>query len=490
MSQSTDLALGNQTGSAFRAELNSVLAAIGSNHKGNTTPTYALAGMQWIDESGTPWEVYYYDGTDNIMLGKIDPATDKFWLSGQADATELSGVPTVKQIQNGSVKHATTAGSSNAYTLDLGAGLRPAAYVEGMELNVEFSFGNTGAATINVTGSGGTGLGAKSIKLPGGTDPTEGELPNGGQATLRYDGTDFILMGGFVPGAAFGTQTSLASASTTSLGTIASRNVLITGTANITSFGSAASTARPFYMIKFSGVLTLTHNGTSLIIPGAADITTAANDSALVEYLGSGNWRIRDYMKADGTGIISGSEAGWVPIKTVTASNVSSVDFANGSGDVVFDGTYKAYFVVISNMIPANDDSNFGMRTSANTGSSFDSGGSDYTSAAQYQQGSSTVSGAFQTTAQIELNLGFGSGNQSGEGSNWIIKIFDPANSARQTVIKWEHVAASPASASLGYQQGAAKRNSAAVVDAIRFFMGSGNITSGTFTLYGIKDAP
>lgn len=44
-------------------------------------------------------------------------------------------------------------------------------------------------------------------------------------------------------------------------------------------------------LLVFSSVRTLTHNGTSFILPGAANITTAAGDSAIFVHEGSGNWR-------------------------------------------------------------------------------------------------------------------------------------------------------------------------------------------------------
>jgi hypothetical protein len=101
-----------------------------------------------------------------------------------------------------------------------------------------------------------------------------------------------------------GTQTSIASASTTDLGTITTNNVSITGTTTITSFGSSASTSNPIFLLTFAGALTLTHNATSLILPGGANITTAAGDTASAEYLGSGNWRVRSYMPATGKAVI------------------------------------------------------------------------------------------------------------------------------------------------------------------------------------------
>ena len=53
---------------------------------------------------------------------------------------------------------------------------------------------------------------------------------------------------------------------------------------------------------RFTGALTITHNATSLILPGAANITTAANDRYEARSLGSGNWIVTKYQKADGTG--------------------------------------------------------------------------------------------------------------------------------------------------------------------------------------------
>lgn len=92
-----------------------------------------------------------------------------------------------------------------------------------------------------------------------------------------------------------GAEQTLASAGTTDLGTAATNIVLISGTTTITAFGSTASTQDPLYFIRFSGALTLTHDGTSLILPSSANITTANGDTAVALYLGSGNWKVLSY---------------------------------------------------------------------------------------------------------------------------------------------------------------------------------------------------
>lgn len=89
---------------------------------------------------------------------------------------------------------------------------------------------------------------------------------------------------------------TLASASTTDLGSVEGMYVTITGTTTITAFGTLKAGMVKF--VKFSGALTLTHNATSLILPGAANITTAAGDTAIFVSEGSGNWRCADYQVA------------------------------------------------------------------------------------------------------------------------------------------------------------------------------------------------
>jgi hypothetical protein len=85
----------------------------------------------------------------------------------------------------------------------------------------------------------------------------------------------------------------IASAGTTDLGAVAGLMHDITGTTTITSFGTVS--AGIWKLVKFEGALTLTHNATSLILPNAANITTADGDTALAFSEGSGNWRIHSY---------------------------------------------------------------------------------------------------------------------------------------------------------------------------------------------------
>jgi len=90
--------------------------------------------------------------------------------------------------------------------------------------------------------------------------------------------------------------TDVASASTTDIGAVASNYCRVTGTTTITALGTVSAGIPK--VVRFAGALTVTHNSSSLILPGGASITTAAGDVALLVSEGSGNWRCINYMKA------------------------------------------------------------------------------------------------------------------------------------------------------------------------------------------------
>lgn len=95
----------------------------------------------------------------------------------------------------------------------------------------------------------------------------------------------------------------MASAATVDIGAASSNVITITGTTTITSLGTIASGA--IRVLVFADALTLTHNATSLILPGAANITTAAGDVAVMLSLGSGNWRCIAYQRASGKSTVA-----------------------------------------------------------------------------------------------------------------------------------------------------------------------------------------
>jgi hypothetical protein len=129
-----------------------------------------------------------------------------------------------------------------------------------------------------------------------------GEVAAGTVVGVAYSSTDgffHIITNNFH---ALTAPQSIAASTTTNIGSLSSNIVNITGAATITGFGSGASKSQALYVVSFAGVNTLTYNATSLITPLGQNIVTAAGDSALLAYLGSGNWQVFAYMPGSAPG--------------------------------------------------------------------------------------------------------------------------------------------------------------------------------------------
>jgi hypothetical protein len=127
---------------------------------------------------------------------------------------------------------------------------------------------------------------------------------------------------------------TIASAATVDLNAATGDFVTVSGTTTITALGTCSAGHQ--VVVRFSGILTLTHNATSLILPAAANITTAANDCAIFRSLGSGNWICVSYSPgAGGSGAtLAGAES--LSNKTLVSPVVSTGLTASGSAANTF----------------------------------------------------------------------------------------------------------------------------------------------------------
>jgi hypothetical protein len=123
----------------------------------------------------------------------------------------------------------------------------------------------------------------------------------------------------------FGVGTSIASAATVDLSTATEVAVTVTGTTTITSFGTVV---RGIRFVSFAASLTLTHNATSLILPGGANIQTAAGDVAFMYSLGSGNWKCMAYVRAGGS--LATQLASAVAITGGSIAGITDIAVADG----------------------------------------------------------------------------------------------------------------------------------------------------------------
>ncbi len=223
----------------------------------------------------------------------------------------------------------TSTGSANVQVV---ASPAPTGFTLTRGLSILFTAGftNTGATTLTVNGTAATNLFRQSPSGPQAL--TGGEVVLGDLTWAVYDGTQFQLVNSGSQYGGFGPLTSLASAAP-DLGTIPSHNIAFVENAGspITAFGSTASTTFPVYRIAFSTALVLTHNGTSLILPSAANITTASGDTAIAMYLGAGNWQVISYSRSNGTSVVS----------PTPLCGFSGLQIANGASNSIINWSYN-----------------------------------------------------------------------------------------------------------------------------------------------------
>lgn len=94
----------------------------------------------------------------------------------------------------------------------------------------------------------------------------------------------------------------------------------VTGTTTITSINTKG--IGTVVRLHFDAALVLTHHTTDLILPGAANITTAAGDEAeFIEYA-SGDWRCLSYQAASAAPILAYAVGTWTP--TLLDSSLSA----------------------------------------------------------------------------------------------------------------------------------------------------------------------
>ena len=172
---------------------------------------------------------------------------------------------------------------------------------------------------------------------------------------------------------------------------------------------------------------------------------------------------------------------GWTLIKTVTASSSSAVTFVHGTSDVTFDSTYKQYCIIGQSIVTATD--NVGLLiTTTNDGSSYETS-YKIAEGRTYSSGTQNAGSTSQTASSIG---GLGEfGNASGENGAIIIWIPSPSTAGTFHTIYGQAVCSDDvANCRANYFGG--QHQTAEAYTGIKFAMSSGNIASGTFSLYGV----
>jgi hypothetical protein len=233
--------------------------------------------------------------TANLPMGT-------FKLTGLGAGSAATDSLNLTQAQNEAYQLIGTIAGTDTITGSLTPNLT--SYVAGQTFRFVAANTNTGAVTINVNG-----LGAKSITKNGTNALSAGDLTANAAYQITYDGTQFQLSGARFNGGTITSDITMSGASdiwskgadvasAAALPLITDGNYFdVTGTTTITSMASMG--VGTWICLQFDGALTLTHNATDLILPGGANITTAAGDHAIFIEYASGDWRCVSYIRSN-----------------------------------------------------------------------------------------------------------------------------------------------------------------------------------------------
>lgn len=164
-----------------------------------------------------------------------------------------------------------------------------------LDANQTFTGTNTFSGTTNLNGT--TNLGVVNVSSAADFNaPVNIDGAFTVTATLGFSG--IVTMTAKAINEAQGVN--IASATTTDIGAATGNYVKVTGTTTITGLGTIQAGVKR--VVEFTGALLLTQNAASLILPGGANITTAAGDCATFVSEGSGNWRCVGYQRAAAPG--------------------------------------------------------------------------------------------------------------------------------------------------------------------------------------------
>ena len=181
-------------------------------------------------------------------------------------------------------------------------------------------------------------------------------------------------------------------------------------------------------------------------------------------------------------------------IKTITASNSSTISFVHGSSSVVLNNTYPIYMFKFLNLHCQTDDSDLMVSFSKDAGSNYNRTITSTFFQAYNTPGATTGqlgylgtkdSGSSTTTVPLEHSVG----NANDESCSGHMFLYNPSGSVHmknftsRIAIKHHSQGNSQDCFSAGYIRESED------IDAVRFNKNQGNIDSGVIKLYGIKDS-
>lgn len=181
-------------------------------------------------------------------------------------------------------------------------------------------------------------------------------------------------------------------------------------------------------------------------------------------------------IASDGAIVDAVAGSSLIFISSSDISGAATVDFTG------FDATkYDSYLFTLMNVAPSTDNSVLYLQTSSDGGSSFDSLTGNYYFA-------TTSNGNTSSASATRIHITYsGVGNSTDEDYSGVLHVVGPHLSKYTRLVYSGGY--SDTSGLLRNNFGVGERKSTSAVNAIRFYFSTGNIASGTISMYGVKNA-
>lgn len=221
-----------------------------------------------------------------------------------------------------------------------------------------------------------------------------------------------------------------------------------------------------------------TDNGSNYVALKAAD-SLASN---LTFTLPSADGTSGQVLQTNGSGTLSfATPAGgsWTYLSTVTANNSATADI-----ETTFNSTYDVYAIIASNITVQNDAANLRLRLKI--------GGSYLTAsykniATDLNSNQASTYNGTSGTASIDWSLSVG--NAAGEFAVGVMYVFNPSSTSIYKSIQGHSTCCSSTGNAFQTTFSAFNESSTAALTGVQVFASSGNLVTGTFRLYGIKNS-
>lgn len=418
-----------------------------------STPTYPSS-------SGTAGKILRSDGTNNVYTTSTFADT-----YGASQLLYSNGANTVAGL--------TTANSAGLVTSSTGV----PAWTSSMT-NGQIIIGSTGGTPAPATLTAGT-----NITITNGANSITINATGGGSGESTILDVNQVAHGFAVQDVVYLNSTTWTKANANATATAEAVGV-VSAVAGVDDFsvtmngyvpGLSGLTAGSVYYVSdvTAGLLTTTAPTAvgSVVKPMLVAVTTT---SGIVV-----NYRGNEITSASSSGSL-------VYLATATASASATLEF-NG----LFSSSYDSYLFVFKNILPATTNTILQCQVGTGGGPTYTTTGYDYEGILQIGTGSGPFTG--DNVAQAILNGKGGSSvsgiSNSGVGLNGNMILVGPNSASSNCAATGSFSYSRNSDSVLALSFPVWLQNASATYTAIKFYMDSGNITSGKIIMYGIKNS-